>query len=228
MTRTIGAGGYPIRPITYPSAAACDVNGRMPANRRRSIGMGGSLELTAADAWDALYVGAAAEGFTGDNALTWTPGGTYRTFEQQETVFVIRFRPVPGPDYDTLRDTFYMGQWFELKPEYAGAAVAKPGDSNHGRGVTVDTATGPNQSAARYVDTPVRPDWPRSILAWLKAPAPAEWQDEPGVGLTNAETFGWCWEGPAAKVEPWHLNYYRGDAFPARAAAVLAYIGRPR
>lgn len=228
MTRTIGAGGYPIRPITYPSAAACDENGRMPANRRRSIGLGGSLELTAADAWDALYVGAAAEGWQNEIALTWTPGGTYRTFAQQETVFYIRFRPVPGPDGDPLRDTFYMGQWWELKPEYAGAAVAEPGKSNHGRGVTVDAAIGRNMNEARGIGTVTHDKAPTSALAWLKAPAPAEWQDEPGTVLTNAETFGWCWEGPASKPEPWHLNYYRGDAFPRRAAAVLAYIGRPR
>jgi len=226
--RTMGNGGYPIRPITFPSAAVCDENGKVPANRRRSIGLGGSLELTAADAWDALYIGAAAEGFTEADALTWTPGGTNRTFDQQETVFFQRFAPIARPDFDTLVDKFYLGQWYELLPQFRGAAVAVPGTSNHGRAVTVDVARGRNMNEAKYIGTPCESMPWRTILSWLKTVAPPEWQDEAGVQLTNAETFGWCWEGPASNPEPWHLNYYRGDDFPARAAAVLAFIGRPR
>ena len=213
--------GYPIWPITLPSAIACDPNGALPASRLAPIGHGGRLEATkAAPAWSALWVAAQSEGFD----LTWTPAGDYRSLETQERGFYSRTRPIPTPDGNQYRDRFYAGGWYEDIP--GTAQVATPGTSNHGNALAIDTALGRSPAEALHIGT-VAPNG-RTALSWLRAPAPAEWQPSgPGGALCNAETFGFCWEpAPAGRaVEPWHLNYYAGDATPARVTAVLAFVG---
>lgn len=231
--------GYPIRPITWPSAAVCDENGRMTSNRLRSIGSGGRLEASrVASAWNALYIAAAADGFTGDDAFTWTPGGTYRTFDQQHSVFVIRWRPwqpsTPG-EQPPRGAAFYMGGWWVLREGQERVAV--PGTSNHGRAVAIDVALGRDMNNARPITQPAPLAGHSTGLAWLLRPAPEQYRTDPAVmftwppgggrELTNAESLGWSWEGTAstARVEPWHLRYFPGDAWPRRVLDVLAFVG---
>jgi LAS superfamily LD-carboxypeptidase LdcB len=85
---------------------------------------------------------------------------------------------------------FYAGQRWRLRAGVARAAV--PGTSNHGLGLAVDIAAGSSPRVAR----PITPHLP-----WL---------------VDNAISFGWCWDTDA---EPWHLNYFPGDAIPDRVSA---------
>lgn len=237
ISRIVNAG-YPIRPITWPSAAVCDENGRMTSARLRTIGSGGRLEASrAASAWAALYVAAAADGFTEADAFTWTPGGTYRTFEQQHSVFIIRWRPweaTPAQPNPPRGARFYMGAWWVLRDGVERVAV--PGESNHGRAVAIDVALGRNMNEARPINSTAPNAGGRSGLAWLLAPCPTQYAGDPAVTftgddhrrpLTNAESLGWSWEGTATttRVEPWHLRYFPGDAWPRRVLDVLAFVG---
>jgi hypothetical protein len=227
---------YPVRPITWPTAAQCDQNGRMPSNRLHSIGPGGQLEASrAADAWNALYIAAYADGFTGLDAFTWTPGGTYRSFEHQHAAFIARWEPWRPPTGTSPANpptgaAFYLGGWWTLRRGVARAAV--PGTSNHGRGIAIDIALGPNMNDARPITSPTPTG--NTGLDWLLAPCPATYTTDPAVAftgtdqgrpLTNAESLGWSWEGTAGPVEPWHLRYFPGDNTPRRVTDILTYVG---
>ncbi len=211
---------YPVLEVTRPSAITCSENGRLTTDRLASIGPLGRLERTAARAWNALAVATLAEGFEGATGLTWTAGGTYRTFEQQHDLFLARFEPIGATPLAGRTCRFYMGGWWALRPRMALAAT--PGSSNHGLGLAVDAATGPNASSSDG-------DAPRSIahdadgaggasslLAWLLAPAPASYSG------CNAVSLGWSWE---VQSEPWHLRYFPGDHVPARVLHIEAWIG---
>lgn len=97
--------------------------------------------------------------------VTWTYGGLYRTFRQQQALFHQRWGSVPLVGRPRV---FYAGGWWWLKPGVARAAV--PGTSNHGWGLAVDLAMGDHPSNA----VPITP-----VLPWL---------------IANADAYSFTWE----------------------------------
>jgi LAS superfamily LD-carboxypeptidase LdcB len=168
------------------------VNGKL-TSELVPIGHGGRLCREAARAWGALYVAGMADGV---GPFTWTPGGAYRTYAQQETGFYARWTTTPPPpDKPAHFTTFYLGQTWFLKPGNARSAV--PGTSNHGLGFAVDIALGDDPSQATSI-TPAIP--------WL---------------LRNAESLGWAW---SLQSEPWHIQYVTGDTIPQRVLDIERWL----
>lgn len=178
----------PIAPVTLPSDLAGQANGRLAPGLLRAVPGGGQLHHLAARAFAALADAAMVNASMG---LTYTYGGCYRTYSQQETLFRSRYA-VGGPGGGCKG---WNGQtWCKKSSNLATAAT--PGTSNHGLGLAIDTAydsdlsdgVGPDDAAA----VTAHPGWP-----WL---------------LANAHRFGFSWE---LQSEPWHIRYVTGDAIPA-------------
>lgn len=192
-----------IRPVkALPAELQCGArNGSLGADVLADIGHGGRLALTVARAWNALYVAMAADGFTGDRALTFTPGGTYRTLAQQEALFAQRYEITDQTARVRSGDRFYAGSWWRIKRNALGrdrfSPAASPGTSNHGLGLAVDTALGATPAAATSI-TPALP--------WL---------------VEHAHEFGFSWE---VASEPWHLRYVEGPDLPARVLSIEAWF----
>jgi hypothetical protein len=216
---------YPVLPVAVPPAVAMAHNGQLAPQLLRTIGTnGGQLERSvAARCWFALYVSMAAAGFTGADALTYTPGGTYRTLNQQTQLFMQRWQIAPEAPanlsdpaiiqhwHDAAGHRFYSGAWWVLRPGVARAAV--PGTSNHGVGLACDTALGATPSTARSIASTCANG--RTGLSWLLAPAPAAYG-----AVCNAVSLGWSWESQA---EPWHLHLC-SRTIPRRVADVEHYL----
>ena len=153
----------PKSPVILPTDLANVTNGALPDSLLRTIGpAGGRLHSLAARAWFGLFVAAKAAG----HSLTYTPGGCYRTFQQQADLFPRRWttRPIPGRP-----TTVYAGQrWWLMR---GMARAARPGTSNHGYGLAIDLATGDTPAAATNL-TP-------AALRWI---------------INNAESLGWSAE----------------------------------
>ena len=174
----------PIAPVVRPLDLIGADNGRLPAELLATIGTAGKLYHAAARAWRALAAQAERDGVP----LTWTYGGTYRTFAQQETLFRSRYTTT---ELAGRPSKWWNGVQWWLRPGMATAAV--PGTSNHGLGLAVDTALDSDPSDG------LGPDDATGItaqLAWL---------------VENAPRFGWSWE---MQSEPWHIRYVAGDAIP--------------
>lgn len=187
---------YPVRPVTLPGELQCGAaNGRLSNDVLADIGHNGRLSLTAARAWNAMYVAAAADGFAGADSLTWTPGGTYRTLDMQHSVFIARYEATGQTDRKRATDRFYSGLWWRLRG--GNAQVATPGTSNHGLGLAVDLALGETPSSARSI---------MPAVPWL---------------LDNAASLGWSWE---VQSEPWHLRYVAGSPLPRRVTEIEAWV----
>lgn len=211
---------FPVAPVVLPAALQCGSrNGMLGLGKLADIGHGGRLEVTAARCWNALWLYAKGAG----HSLTWTPGGTYRTFDNQVAVFMQRMQTgrvahhyiddggahcsptAPGavPIYVTR---FYMGQVWYLRP--GDAMVATPGTSNHGLGLAVDLAVGDSPEHALYIGADADNDpATATALAWLLD--------------GNAQAFGFSWE---AQSEPWHIRYVNGDVIPSQVLNVEAFI----
>jgi LAS superfamily LD-carboxypeptidase LdcB len=178
---------YPIAPVVMPADLTGVTNGQLPTNLLRTVHGGGQLHHLAARAFDAL----SAEAFEATGmGLTYTHGGTYRSYAQQETLF--RSRYIPNGAGGGCK-SWNGQQWCK---KYANlATAATPGTSNHGWGLAVDTAydsdlsdgVGPDDAAG----ITGHPGW-----SWL---------------LANAGRFGFSWE---LQSEPWHLRYVNGDLVP--------------
>lgn len=153
---------YPVAAVRLPSSLVCQVNGELDPSVLRTIGLGGArLELTAARSWDALWGAGQSAGWD----LTWTPGGTYRTYAAQRSLFLQRWSPVKIAGRPRVE--WSGGSWW-LKPGVARSAI--PGTSNHGLGLAIDIALGESPASAR----PITP-----ALDWL---------------LSAADTFSFTWE----------------------------------
>lgn len=153
---------YPVADVQLPSALVCVPNGDLPAGLLRGIGGdAGRLELTAARCWDALWGAGQSAGWD----LTWTYGGTYRTYEAQRQLFLSRWSPRPQTNRPRVQ---WMGGTWWLRPGVARAAI--PGTSNHGLGLAVDVALGASPAMAVAIDP---------ALSWL---------------LEVADSYGWTWE----------------------------------
>lgn len=169
-------------------------NGNLPAGTLVEIGPSGFVHPLTARAWRALVAAAGQVGLP----LTYTYGGTYRSYKAQEALFKSRY--APGGTFGDCKH--WNGALWCKTGNYATAAV--PGTSNHGLGLAIDCAfdrdpvdgLGPEDAAAINA----HPQWP-----WL-------------VG--NANRFGFWW---SLDSEPWHIQYVTAEAVPA---AVLAFEGQ--
>ena len=185
---------FPIAPVQMPADLVGKTNGKLPADLLSNVGPRGDLHHLAARAWLALVDAAGKQGLP----LTYTYGGTFRSYAEQEALF--RSRYTPGGTGGGCKNWNGV-QWCKKSAKYATAAT--PGSSNHGWGLAVDSAfdtdpsdgLGPDDAAAIVA----HPQWP-----WL---------------LANAARFGWSWE---LQSEPWHLRYVAGDNVPQ---AVLDFEG---
>lgn len=133
--------------VVRPAAIAHADNGRLPSSALALIYDGhgtatGELEATAARAWNAMSHAAAHDG------VTLASISSYRTYDSQAALVRQRY---DHTDHGRGGFTWDGKHWY-LKPGYA--TVAKPGTSNHGLGLAVDT----NHTV-------------RGVLGWLEAHA---------------------------------------------------------
>ena len=170
----------PIEPVVLPDDLKNQQNGKLDDELMVEIAGGSRLHHLAARAWNALVAEAAKQGLP----LTYTFGGCYRTYAQQERLFLQRYTTHNLPGRPTKR---WNGTTYWLKPGMAGAAV--PGTSNHGLGLAVDTASGASPREAKAIGA-------HPQFKWL---------------VENAHLWGWSWEDVS---ENWHLRYVAGDAIP--------------
>jgi hypothetical protein len=173
---------FPKPKLVMPAELVGQPNGQINQNLLTNCGIGKMVMYRKASiALDAMRKAASAEG------IYFSATGTYRTDDQQVTLFKQRF--TTENTGRTMR--IWQGRRYWLKPKVALAAV--PGTSNHGWGLAIDIALDANQD--------LEFEWPvsaldNSALDWL---------------LQNADDYGFGWE---LDSEPWHLRYYVGDATP--------------
>jgi hypothetical protein len=131
---------YPLRKITYPAAVAAAPNGLLPpdllsSTPGRAGGKTVTLAVPAARSWRAMESAAAADGI---DLLVSAETNSYRPYPTQESIWRQRYKRIFNP----LRPRSYRwnGQtwwhWFK-------ATAARPGTSNHGKGVGVDLVLRP-------------------------------------------------------------------------------------
>jgi hypothetical protein len=121
----------PVSKVKMPACLAGARNGQLRPGLLVECGIGSfKMVPPAARAMKALV--AAAEAELGIDV--WATG-TYRTLEQQVSLFLQRYTRTPQPG---RRHEVWQGQDYWLKPRVAGAA--RPGTSNHGLGLAVDFA----------------------------------------------------------------------------------------
>lgn len=188
---------FPIAPVSMPADLVGKSNGKLPDGLLSPVAGDGRLHHLAARAWNALVAAAWSEvGLP----LTFTYGGTYRTYASQETLFRSRYDPNgTGGGCKTWNGV----RWCKKSSNLATAAV--PGTSNHGWGLAVDSA------------------WDRDLTDGIGPDDAAGITSHPGWSwlLENADRFGFSWE---LQSEPWHLRYVTGDQVPA---AVIAFENPP-
>lgn len=185
---------FPIAPVSMPADLAGKTNGKLPDSLLSTVDGGGRLHHLAARAWGALVAAAWHEvGLP----LTFTHGGTYRSYTAQETLF--RSRYTPGGTGGGCKSWDSNGDgaresWCKKSSNLATAAV--PGTSNHGWGLAIDSA------------------WDKDLTDGLGPDDAAGITSHPGWSwlLANAARFGFSWE---LVSEPWHIRYVTGDTIPA-------------
>lgn len=179
----------PIYPVVMPSDLAGLANGKLPASVLTQVHARGVLHKNAARCWKAFVSACDEQGLP----LTFTYGGMYRTYAEQETLFRSRYSPS-----GTLGDckTWNGVSWCKIpvngkKP----ATAAVPGTSNHGWGLAIDCAfdTDPTDGLG--------PDDAAAITAHPKF----TWFRD------NAIRYGFSFE---LQSEPWHLRLVSGDSIP--------------
>ncbi len=177
----------PIATVYKPSTLQGVTNGKLDASLLREVGPSGRLHYIAARAFLALVAAAARAGIP----LTYTYGGTYRTYQQQVDLFLRRYVDHYDPKITTTSYKWWNGKrWYK---RIGVAAAATPGTSNHGWGLAIDTALD------REPEDGLDPADAVSItpaLTWM---------------INNAPRFGFSWE---LQSEPWHIRYCHGDTLP--------------
>lgn len=187
----------PVAPVVKPSDLAGVENGHLGSNTLVEVQYVGRLHHLAARAFNALamHAYAHAQGMP----LTFTHGGTYRSYNQQVTLFKSRYE-IGGAhggckNWDSNGDGKVERWCKKLVNGKVPATAAVPGTSNHGWGLAIDVAWDSDESDgigpddAQYIKG--HPGWP-----WL---------------LENAHRFGFSWE---LQSEPWHIRYVAGDNVP--------------
>lgn len=204
-----------INPV-MPTALAGEANGLITASKLEAVPGGGRLLTGApARAWYALVVYCLGFGLP----LTYTYGGTYRTYASQKSLFLSRYEPVSYARYlitpssrrklwpEAPSQGFSSKYW--IKKQRADgtypATAAVPGTSNHGLGIAIDTAFDDNTangiSPEDAAAITAHPQWPRFYQAVLD--------------------FGFSWE---LQSEPWHIRYVRGDSVTQMVLDLEAFL----
>lgn len=169
---------YPVEPIVLPPEMKNQSNGKIAPILLHDIPGGGKLEAYTYWYWTVLQQECAKAGVT----LTYT--GTYRTYQQQEALFLSR--------YTTEHVSNNMKRWngtaYYLRPHMAEAAI--PGTSNHGMGIAIDMALNGYSNNAVSID-----QHGLDVVKYIIA----------------AHDLGFSWEGdPQSDLfEPWHIRHYR-------------------
>lgn len=187
----------PVLPVKLPRSLTGAKNGQLLPSQLEEIGPSGWLVPPAARCWRMLKL--AAEGDLG-RPLTWTFGGTYRSFAAQSTVWHQRMTTTPTPAQRLrakVKLTWDGKTWYLV----TGAQVARPGTSNHGLGLAIDVAYGTHPSNATSVD--------------------AAWRD---WAIANAHRFGFSFE---TQSEIWHLRYVAGDEIPQLVLDLEQFFAGP-
>lgn len=151
----------PVASVSMPGDLRTAHNGQLPGTILVPVDGGGQLHHLAARGFAAMKARAGGAGLD----LTFTYGGCYRSYNQQEDLFRARYTTSILPGRPTK---IWQGVRWYLRPAMAMAAV--PGSSNHGWGLAIDLAIGAAPQFAR----PIRPAMP-----WL---------------LANVRDFGFSWE----------------------------------
>lgn len=157
---------FPVHEVHLPADLVWASNGKLTTQLVDAHFDGrGTLRLhhEAARAWNALYAG--CMGDTGIALTAVSAGDVYRTYAQQQQVFLQR--------YTTSRVSSSSKMWngtrYYLKPGMS--MVATPGTSNHGLGLAIDVA-----------------EWTGSRVKGIAASAAWPWL------LTYAALYGFSWE----------------------------------
>jgi hypothetical protein len=194
----------PIAPVVLPSTLSGATNGRLTPDKLTQVGPSGWLERTAARSWRALAAVCTGQGLP----LTYTYGGTYRSFEQQLGLFTSRYEECSYLTYkltpsdrrkiwaEAVSNGYTSTYWRKrlINGSYPASAAA-PGHSNHGIGLAVDTAWD------RDLADGIGPDDATSITSSPQWP----------LFQRLVPTFGFSWE---LQSEPWHIRYVAGDTIP--------------
>lgn len=183
---------FPYVSVRVPAVLAGQRNGRLDpailvATPGAARGPTVVLVRPAARSWRAMTVDAARHGHV---LKASGPTDSYRPYSVQLSIFLDRYRT-----YNTGSgvSTVWNGRrWWKLP---GVAAAAKPGTSNHGWGLAVDTGE------ERDGDTGTE-SMDAGTLNWLVA---------------NELRYGFSHE---IQSEPWHIRYVAGDNIPP---ATLAY-----
>lgn len=181
----MAVGPLPILPVKPPSDLNMTGNsGMLTPDQLVVIGPSGKLHHTAARAWRALCYLCSTVGLP----LTYTYGGTYRSYADQVTLFGQRYTKtfLAGRPAKT-----WNGVKYYLLPGMASAAT--PGESNHGWGLAIDTAFDNNPSDG------IGPDDAAGITGH------PQWEAFKGFALA----CGFSWE--TVPSEPWHIRLVTGD-----------------
>lgn len=203
-------GGWPSRPITYPSDYDPASNGIVGAIALVSVylpGVGlGQLHRNAARSWRAMQfvLWGQTGGTAGGKQLTATSSvDTFRPLDVQTAAWNIRMTKTYVAAICTALSKVWNGVRWWLKRGYAQCAT--PGKSNHGNGLAIDAA----------LWSEVKPGVFR-IVALASDPVVWRWMQ------ANAPAFGWYWN---VSSESWHLEYTAGDDVPQRVLDTEAMIG---
>lgn len=174
----------PIAPLRKPLCLKSQKNGELSAGILKKCGIGNFLLAEpAARACRALVAAAEARGFKVRAT------GTYRTYKQQEQLFLSRYTTKELPGRPTRK---WNGVTYWQLPKTAMAAA--PGTSNHGWGLAVDFA--------EELDGDVQPESVSpKFVKWL---------------VKHAKTYGFSAE---VQSEAWHWRYVDGDKIPAAVLA---------
>jgi hypothetical protein len=197
MTVYPGIGQLPKLPTETQTGKPLQ-NGRLGPCDLSSVflaGIGqGSLHPFTARAWTAISIVCAAE--TRATLTATSVADTYRSYGQQEAVFLARMLPRYDPVRCTRISRVWNGETWWLRRGMA--PVATPGTSNHGYGIAID--------AAVWLGGKIRPVAGSVAWPWL---------------LGNAESFGFGWELAA---ESCHIRHTQGDSVTQRVLDVEAFL----
>lgn len=176
-----------VKPIVFPVSLKNVVNGKLPTDLLVQVHPRGSLHPLTARAWKALVSEAGANGLP----MTFTYGGMYRPYADQEALFKQRYTTtfLSGRPYKIWNNV----RWYQ-KPNTAMAAV--PGTSNHGLGLAIDTA---------FDTDPTDGLGPDDAAGISSHPKWAFFRD------VLVPKYGFSFE---AQSEPWHIRYVAGDNVP--------------
>lgn len=193
------------RPISYPIGLDFKSNGLLrPEALRQSMAPGYgmfSLHPLASRAFDVLQFNCWHQ--TGQQLTVTSLADGYRNYQRQEQTFLARHVDRYNPLTCQNVTRFWQGRTWWLKRGMAMAAV--PGTSNHGWGLALDAALWVETSPGTFKIQSVASN--RWLFAWLE---------------NNVADHGFAWNN---RTEPWHLEYFAGDAIPEAVTNLERFFG---